>query len=140
MPTSCAWGVEPLSYQPYALRISSLRLLLLLGGSGTGAGYGLLLYFLLELEDAVEDGFRVGRAAGDIDVDGHYFIYALHDGVGGEGAARGGAVAHRDAPLGLGHLVPDGAHDRGKLLGDRAAHQHHVTLARGEAVEHAEAF
>src|SRR5688500_7280415 len=107
---------------------------------GTCAGNCLLLDLLLQLQDAVENRLRVGRAAGDIDVYRHYLVDPLDHSIGREGAARRGAVAYRDAPLRLGHLVPDGAHHRGELLGDRAAHQHHVALAGREAVKHTKAL
>src|SRR4051794_37816896 len=133
------WGVEPSILPPlrftfYAFPL--LRLLALLLGRRAGASYGLLLHLFLELQNAVEDRFRVGRAAGNIYVDRHHFVDTLHYCVRRERAARGGAIAHGDAPLGLGHLVPDGAHYGREFLGDRAAYEHHVALARGKAVEH----
>ena len=39
----------------------------------------MLLHDLLQFQDAVEDCFGVGRAAGDVDVHGHDLINALHD-------------------------------------------------------------
>jgi len=89
--------------------------------------------FFLELEDCIEDGFGAWRAAGDVDVHGDDLIAALHDGVVVEDAAGSGAGAHRDDPLGFGHLIVKLANDRSHLLGEAAGNDHEVGLARGWA-------
>ena len=62
---------------------------------------------LLELHHPVDQALRPGRAAGHVDVDRHDPVDALDRGVAPlVAAARARAVAHRDAPLGLRHLLP----------------------------------
>src|SRR5438128_1559782 len=78
---------------------------------GFPLGNRVLLDLLLQLHDPVEHGFGDRRATRDINVHRHHFVNALHYRISREGAAGAGAVAHGDAPLRLGHLVPNGAHD-----------------------------
>src|SRR5690606_21762876 len=71
-------------------------------------GDGLLAAdLLLEAHERVEVGRRVRRAAGDVDVDGEEVVDALDDAVDAVRPAGRGAHAHGDAPLRVGHLVPD---------------------------------
>jgi hypothetical protein len=89
--------------------------------------------FLLELEDGVEQSFGARWAAGDVNVDGEDLVAALDDGVIVEDAAAGGASAHGDDPLGLGHLVVKLADDGGHFLREAAGDDHEVGLAWGRA-------
>ena len=80
------------------------------------------------------------RAAGEVHVDGDDVVDALDDRVVVEHAAAAGADAHREHPLGVGHLVVDLAQDRRHLLADPAGDDHQVGLARaGPEDLHAEA-
>src|SRR4051794_37113905 len=56
---------------------------------------------LLELEDAVHQPLRRGRTARDVDVHRDNLVDPLHHVVGAVEAARAGAGAHRDHPLGV---------------------------------------
>ena len=104
-----------------------------------GAELG-VLHLVVQLEDRVDQHLRARRAAGQVHVDGHDVVDALHDRVVVEHAAAAGAHAHREHPLGLGHLVVDLAQHRGHLLADPAGHDHQVGLARAGAEDlHAEA-
>src|SRR3990172_3970602 len=125
------------------------------GGSATGVS-GTLSWVIVSapylpalLHDLLLAGHEGGhqrlparRAAGHVDVHGNDLVHALEDGVvASVGAAVGGAGAHGDDPLGVGHLLVQQLHRRGHLLGDGAGDDHHVRLAgRGpgddaEAVE-----
>ena len=92
------------------------------GGSISGSGIGpcrrLAVDLLLQLHDAVDQGFGARRAARHVDVDRHHRVHALDDGVVVEDAAAGGAGAHGDDPLRLGHLVVDPAQHGRHLLAD----------------------
>src|SRR4051812_7382469 len=88
---------------------------------------------VLELDDPVHQRLGTGRAAGDVDVDGHELVGALDDRVVVEHAGAGRADAHGDHPLGLEHLVVDAADDRRHLDRDAAGQDDHVRLARGGA-------
>src|SRR5699024_9623264 len=72
-------------------------------------------------------------AAGEVDVHRHHVVHALHDGVVVEHAAGGGAHAHRDDPLRVGHLVVDGAHHRGHLVAEPSGDDQQVRLTGGGA-------
>ena len=74
-----------------------------------------------------------GGQPGHEDVDRHDLIHALHDGVVVEHAAAARARAHRDHPLGLGHLVVDAAQHRRHLPRQPAGDDHQVGLARRSA-------
>src|SRR3954470_2883885 len=66
----------------------------------------LVLDALLQQHDALDEGLGPGRAAGDVDVDGHDLVDALGHRVRVPvGAAAVGARAHRDHVLRVGHLV-----------------------------------
>src|SRR5256885_13315077 len=66
---------------------------------------------LLQLDDAVDQGFRRGGAARHIDSDRHDAVTAAHHGIAVVVvAAAVGARAHGDDPAGLGHLAIDPAH------------------------------
>ena len=61
-------------------------------------------------------------------------IHPRHHAVGTiVGAAAGGADAHRDNPLGVGHLVVDALDRRRHFPGNGAGHNHQVGLAGGSA-------
>ena len=90
----------------------------------------LVLDLFLEKINRVDELLGAGRTAGNIDVDGHDLIDALHQGIVVEDAARGGASAHGNDPLGLGHLVVEAAEDGSHFLRDAPGHDHEVGLAR----------
>ena len=116
--------------------VSSLRLDL---GETVGAELG-RLHLVVQLEDGVDQHLGSGRTAGEVHVDRHDVVDALDDRVVVEHAAGAGADAHREHPLGLGHLVVDLAQHRGHLLADPAGDDHQVGLARaGPEDLHAEA-
>src|SRR5262249_27804142 len=54
--------------------------------------------------------FRRWRTAGQINIQGNDPVKALHTGIGVKTPAAGGTGPHRDAPLRLGHLLPDALH------------------------------
>src|SRR6516225_1147452 len=85
---------------------------------------------LLKLENRVEQRFRPRRAARNVNVHRNHLIAPLHDSVVVEHAARSGASAHGNHPLGLGHLVVELTHDRSHFLREPAGHDHQVCLAR----------
>ena len=74
----------------------------------------------------------VGGTARHVDVDGNDLVDPLGHVVGPVEAARGRAHAHRDDPLGLGHLVVDLPQHRGELVRHGARDDQEVGLARGE--------
>ena len=89
---------------------------------------------LLEHDQAVQEGLRRRRAAGDVDVDREVLVDARDDVVAFlERAAAGGAGAHRDHVLRLGHLVVEPGDHRHHRLGDGARDDHQVGLARRAA-------
>ncbi len=115
----------------------------LLGGPGRGDAVDAelaVLDLVVQLDDRVEQHLGAGRTPGQVDVDRDDVVDALDDRVVVEHAARAGAHAHRDDPLGVRHLVVDLPHHRGHLLRDASRHDHEVCLAGGrrEAL-HAEA-
>src|SRR5947209_20558792 len=64
--------------------------------------------FLALLEDALDELFWPGRAAGDVDIDWHNRIYALHGVVAiVKFAARVGGLSHAENPFRLWHLLPE---------------------------------
>src|SRR5262245_61356469 len=65
----------------------------------------LLIDLALELNDAVDQRLWTRRTARHEDVNRHNLLDALHDGVVVEHTATAGAGAHRNNPLGFGHLV-----------------------------------
>src|SRR5438477_470987 len=72
-----------------------------------------------------------GRAAGYVDVHRHELVDALADRVGVlEEAAAGGAGAHGDDVLRLGHLLVEQAAALGHLVGQGSGDDHQVALAR----------
>jgi len=102
-------------------------------GALEGALFGFDL--LLELQNGVENGFWTRRAAGNVDIDGDDLIAALNDGIVIEHAAGGGASAHGDNPLGLGHLIVELANDRSHFLGEATGDDHEIGLA-GRGAKH----
>ena len=82
-----------------------------------------------------------GGQPGHVDVDRHDPVDPLDRRVAPlVAAARAGAVAHRDAPLGLRHLLPEADQRAGHLGRQRAGDDQHVGLARaGPEREHAPA-
>src|ERR1700704_1057206 len=93
-------------------------------------GEVLVLDALLEQHDALQQGLRAGRAAGDVDVDGDDLVDPLGDAVGVPvRAAAVGTAPHRDHVLRVGHLVVEPPDRRGHLVGDRARNDEEVGLA-----------
>ena len=88
--------------------------------------------FFCSSHDPVDQLLGRRRAAGHVDVDRDDLVDPLRDVVRAVEAARGGADAHRDDPLGLGHLVVDLAQDGRHLVGDRAGDDQQVRLPRRE--------
>jgi hypothetical protein len=86
--------------------------------------------FFLELEDRVKNSFGTRRAAGDVDVHRKNLIAALNDRVIVEDAAGGGARAHGNDPLRLGHLIVKLANDGSHFLRETAGDDHEIGLAR----------
>src|SRR5258708_11381909 len=82
-----------------------------------------------EPEHALGEGLGPRRASRHVDVHRDDGIDALQRRVAvPELAAGARAVAHRDDPLGLGHLLVKAAQARSHLVGHRAGHDHHVGL------------
>ena len=88
---------------------------------------------LLQLHDPVDQRLGARRASGHEHVHGDDLVHALDDGVVVEDAADRRAGAHRDHPLGFGHLVVDAAHRRRHLPRQAAGDDHQVGLARRAA-------
>ena len=89
---------------------------------------------LLKHDQAVQEGLRRRRAAGNVDVDRDVLVDARDDVVAFlERPAAGGAGAHRDHVLGLGHLVVEPGDHRHHRLGDGARDDHQVGLPRRAA-------
>src|SRR5437016_2170519 len=85
-----------------------------------------------ELEEPVNQGFRADRTAGDEDVRGDECVRTLHNAVRvviRSSANR--ALAHRDDPLRLRHLLVQAADGRSQLQRNRAIQQEDVALPRG---------
>ena len=96
----------------------------------------ILLDFLLQLQETVQQTFRRGWAPGDVNVDGNNAVATADDSVGVViVAATVGATSHRNYPAGLGHLVvyfPEcGCH----LVRQRAGDNHDIRLTGG-STEH----
>ena len=89
---------------------------------------------VLQCNQALQQGLRAGRTAGNVHVHRHNLIDTLQHGVAAEHAAGAGAGSACNAPLRGGHLVPDAAHQCSHLVGDGTADEHEVGLARGVAV------
>src|SRR3989304_9537993 len=102
---------------------------------------GAVLDELLELHHRVDEAFWPRWAAGHVDIHGHEPVDALDGAVAALVATTGaGAVAHRDAPLGFGHLLPEPDERAGHLRRERACHDQHVRLpGRCPEREHAPA-
>src|SRR4051812_40086011 len=101
----------------------------------------LVLDFLLEHHDAVDQALGAWRTARDVNVYWNDVVDSLHHGVVVEDAvARRGARAHRDAPFGLWHLLPDAAKDRRELEGHASRANQQIRLPGRERLSlHAEA-
>jgi len=90
----------------------------------TCIGFNLLLKF----QNRVQDSFRNGRAARNVDIHGNDFVDALHHVIGAIESSAGRAGAHRNDPLGFGHLIVDLLQDRGHLVIDSPQHHQNVRL------------
>src|SRR5262245_31766624 len=78
--------------------------------------------FLMQLDDAVDQRFGARRAARDIHVDRHDLVDALDDRIVIEHTGARGAVAHRDHPLWIAHLVVQAAYHRRHFARDAPGH------------------
>ena len=86
--------------------------------------------FVLQTHQPIQQRLGPGRAPRHVHIDRNDLIDALQHAVGRERTARIRAAAHRDHPLGLGHLVVEPAQNRSHLLGHGAGHDHQVRLPR----------
>ncbi len=93
---------------------------------------GPVLDALLQPHDGVQHGFRRRRAPRNVEVHRQELVDALDHVVGTVKAARNGARAHRDDPLGIRDLLVHVLQDRHHLVGDRAHHQEQVGLPGAE--------
>ena len=94
----------------------------------------------MELQDAVQQAFGPGRAAGDVDVHREVQVDPLDHRVGVEDTPGAGAGPHGDDPLGLGHLVVNALDGGHHLFADGAGHDHEIGLTgAGPESLHAEA-
>src|SRR3990172_8856709 len=92
-----------------------------------------------ELQEAVDQGLGPHGAAGDEDVRRDEGVGTLHDAVGiVVRTAANRALAHRDDPLRLRHLLVEPTDSGPELEGDRPIQQEDVALPRGRSVNHAE--
>src|SRR5580700_4733794 len=90
----------------------------------------LFLDLFLEESDGVNQLLRTRRAARNIYIDGNNLVYALHQSVIVEHAARGRAGSHRDHPLRFRHLLPELADHWSHFVGDAAGNDDEVRLPR----------
>src|SRR5262245_26431947 len=88
---------------------------------------------VLQLHQPVDDRFRTGRAAGDVDVDRNDRVDPLHGGVVVVEAARARADTEGDHPLRLGHLIVDALEHGRHLVADGADDEEHIGLPGREA-------
>src|SRR4051812_3689514 len=97
---------------------------------------------LLELHHPEDEPLGTGRAAGHVDIDRHNAVDPLDRGVAPlVAAARARAIAHRDAPLRLRHLLPEADEGSCHLRRERPRDDEDVGLARaGAEREHAPAI
>src|SRR3990170_9549 len=92
-----------------------------------------------ELQEPVNQGLGPHRAAGDEDVRRNESVAALYDAVRiVVRPAADCALAHRDDPLRLRHLLVQPADHGAELEGDRAVQKEDVALPRRGPVDHAE--
>ena len=91
-----------------------------------------LLDLALKVHDRAEDLLRTRGAAGNVDVHRHEPIDPLDHRICVEHAARAGTGAHADAPLRLGHLLPDSLEHREHLHRHAPRDDHQVALPRAE--------
>src|SRR4029077_4670442 len=95
---------------------------------GGTLGQGHLIDLVLQLEQRIEQIFRTRRAADHVDIRGDDLVHALQDRISIKWTAYRRACAHRDHPLGIGHLVVDTLHHRRHFQSDGAGDDHQVTL------------
>src|SRR6476646_3639583 len=94
----------------------------------------LLLDLLAQLQQPLDQRLWARRAAGHVDIHRHERVHALHRVITiVELTTRGGALAHRDDPLGIGHLLIQTDKARPHLDRDGARDDHQVSLARAGA-------
>src|ERR1035437_9181240 len=96
-------------------------------------GDGHFVDLVLQAQQAIEKILRPRRAAYDVHVHGHDAVHSLEHGIGIERATDRRTSAHRDAPLGIGHLVIDAIYHRSHFQRNRSGHNHEVALARAGA-------
>src|SRR5215210_554875 len=89
------------------------------------------LDLLLKRHNPEDQGFRTRRTPWHVDVDRDHAVRPHQHGVAIEKrSAAYGAGAHRDDPLGLGHLLVEARHPLGHLRRYGTRHYHHVGLSR----------
>src|SRR5689334_8928905 len=94
----------------------------------------LLLNLLAQLQQPLDQRLRARRAAWHVDIHRHERVHALYRVVAiVELAAGGRALAHRDHPLGIRHLLIQTDEARPHLNRDGAGDDHEVGLARAGA-------
>src|SRR5216684_4187685 len=92
-----------------------------------------LFDLVLQLEEALDQGFRSGRAARHVHINGDHLVNAFENRVVivVEGPAARRTRAHGDDVFGLGHLLPQTADDGRNLQGGAPSHDNAVGLPRG---------
>ena len=96
---------------------------------------------LLQLNDAVDQGFGSWWAAGHVDVNRYDAVATTHDRIAVMVITTAiGTRAHGDHPARLRHLVVDLAQGRPHLVAQCAGHDHQIGLTRAGPKQHAEAI
>ena len=83
---------------------------------------------MLQFDDRLQNRFRPGRAAGDVNIHRNNLVNALYHRVVVIKPAGGSAYAHGNNPLGVGHLFINLFQDRSLFKGYRTRHQKKVCL------------
>ncbi len=91
-----------------------------------------MLTLLLQLEDAIHQGFAGWRTSWHVDIDGNDPVTASDHAVAVVVVSTSvGTATHTDDPSGIRHLIVNLSEGRGHLVCERACHDHHITLSRG---------
>jgi len=102
------------------------------GALSADGRHAFLIDVPLDSHDPLDQLFGSWWASGYVHVDRNELIAPLDAGVRVKDSARAGASAHRDHPLGLGHLLIDLLENGEHLDPDAASDNHQVRLARAE--------
>src|SRR5260370_3708021 len=89
-----------------------------------------LIDFTRQLEKGVKEALGPGRPADDVNIHGHDAIHTSQTRVRMDRTAGARARAHRNTPLGIGHLLPDALEHGAYLQRDRAGDDHQGGLPR----------